>query len=105
MALEQLEQSGCPTARLDRFLAEKVPLLRKMPCPVIVNVAGHSYDDYAQTCAAMNDLDCVKAVELNVSCPNVRDGLTFGTHPGRLKELTQVVKETLPGKPLIGISS
>ena len=72
-----------------------------MPCPVIVNVAGHSFDDYVETCAAMDSLDCVAAVELNVSCPNVRDGLTFGTHPGRLKELTAAVKKVLPRKPLI----
>jgi dihydroorotate dehydrogenase (NAD+) catalytic subunit len=72
-----------------------------MPCPVIVNVAGHSFDDYTETCAAMNNLDCVAAVELNVSCPNVKDGLTFGTHPGRLKELTHEVKKVLPRKPLI----
>jgi dihydroorotate dehydrogenase (NAD+) catalytic subunit len=68
---------------------------------VIVNVAGHSFDDYAETCAAMDGLDCVAGVELNVSCPNVKDGLTFGTHPGRLKELVSVVKKVLPHKPLI----
>jgi dihydroorotate dehydrogenase (NAD+) catalytic subunit len=96
-----LNAIGLANVGLDRFLAEKVPLIRKMPCPVIVNVAGHSNDDYVETCAAMNGLDCVQAVELNVSCPNVRDGLTFGTHPGRLKELTRNVKNVLPNKPLI----
>jgi dihydroorotate dehydrogenase (NAD+) catalytic subunit len=96
-----LNAIGLANVGLDRFLLEKVPLVRKMPCPVIVNVAGHSYDDYVETCAAMNGLDCVQAVELNVSCPNVRDGLTFGTHPGRLKELTGMVKKVLPNKPLI----
>src|ERR1035441_9146453 len=49
----------------------------------------------------MNALDCAAAVELNVSCPNVKDGLTFGTHPGQLKELTAAVKAVLPHKPLI----
>jgi dihydroorotate dehydrogenase (NAD+) catalytic subunit len=96
-----LNAIGLANVGLKRFLAEKVPLLRKMPCPVIVNVAGHSFDDYAETCAAMDGLDCVAGVELNVSCPNVKDGLTFGTHPGRLKELTGVVKKVLPHKPLI----
>jgi len=96
-----LNAIGLANVGLDRFLAEKVPLIRKMPCPVIVNVAGHSTDDYTQTCAAMDGLDCIAAVELNVSCPNVKDGLTFGTHPGRLKELTQEVKRVLPHKPLI----
>lgn len=96
-----LNAIGLANVGLTRFLAEKVPLLKKMPCPVIVNVAGHSYDDYTETCGAMNDLDCVAGVELNVSCPNVKDGLTFGTHPGRLRELTAAVKKVLPDKPLI----
>src|SRR5947207_14099898 len=96
-----LNAIGLANVGLKRFLSEKVPLLKKMPCPVIVNVAGHSFDDYAETCAAMDGLDCVAGVELNVSCPNVRDGLTFGTHPGRLKELTAAVKHVLPHKPLI----
>jgi dihydroorotate dehydrogenase (NAD+) catalytic subunit len=96
-----LNAIGLANVGLDRFLAEKVPLIRKMPCPVIVNVAGHSYDDYSETCAAMNSLDCICAVELNVSCPNVKDGLTFGTNPARLRELTAMVKKVLPDKPLI----
>lgn len=96
-----LNAIGLANVGLKRFLAEKVPQLRKMPCPVIVNVAGHSFDDYTETCGAMDDLDCVAGVELNVSCPNVKDGLTFGTHPGRLKELTGQVKKVLPRKPLI----
>ncbi len=96
-----LNAIGLANVGLRRFLTEKVPLLQKMPCPVIVNVAGHSYDDYVETVAAMNDLVCVAAVELNVSCPNVKDGLTFGTHPGRLKELVTEVKKVLPGKPLM----
>jgi dihydroorotate dehydrogenase (NAD+) catalytic subunit len=96
-----LNAIGLANVGLDRFLSEKVPLLEKMPCPLIVNVAGHSYDDYLETCSAMASIGCVRAVELNVSCPNVSDGLTFGTHPGRLKELVAEVKKVLPGKPLI----
>src|SRR5207237_2038374 len=96
-----LNAIGLANVGLDRFLAEKVPLIKKMPCPVIVNVAGHSFDDYVATCGAMDSLDCIAGVELNVSCPNVKDGLTFGTHPGRLKELTAMVKRVLPHKPLI----
>lgn len=96
-----LNAIGLANVGLQRFLDEKVPLLRKMPCPVIVNVAGHSFDDYTETCAAMEGLECVHGVELNVSCPNVKDGLTFGTHPGRLKELTRAVKNVLPTKPLM----
>jgi len=96
-----LNAIGLANVGLKRFLAEKVPLLKRMPCPVIVNVAGHSEDDYVTTCAAMDELDCVVGVELNVSCPNVKDGLTFGTNAGRLLELTQLVKKVVRRKPLI----
>lgn len=96
-----LNAIGLANVGLDRFLSEKLPELRQMPCPVIANVAGHSTADYVQTVAAMNDLPEVVAVELNVSCPNVNDGLTFGTHPSRLRELTAEVKKVLPNKPLI----
>jgi dihydroorotate dehydrogenase (NAD+) catalytic subunit len=96
-----LNAIGLANVGLKRFLAEKVPLLEKMPCKVVVNVAGHSFDDYVETVAAMNGLACAAGVELNVSCPNVRDGLTFGTHPGRLRELTAEVKKVLPNKPLM----
>ena len=96
-----LNAIGLANVGLKRFLSEKVPQIRKMPCPVIVNVAGHSFDDYTETCAAMEAIDCLAGVELNVSCPNVKDGLTFGTHPGRLRELTAAVKKVLPTKPLI----
>ncbi|MDW8261007.1 MAG: dihydroorotate dehydrogenase, partial [Phycisphaerales bacterium] len=96
-----LNAIGLANVGLKRFLDEKVPLLRKMPCPVVVNVAGHSFDDYVETCGAMNDLDCVQGVELNVSCPNVKDGLTFGTNPARLQELVREVKKVLSRKPLM----
>jgi dihydroorotate dehydrogenase (NAD+) catalytic subunit len=96
-----LNAIGLANVGLRRFLSEKVPLIKKMPCPVIVNVAGHSEDDYVTTCAAMDELECVAAVELNVSCPNVKDGLTFGTNAGRLRELTQMVKKVVRRKPLI----
>ena len=49
-----LNAIGLANVGLKRFLAEKVPQLEKMPCPVIVNVAGHSFDDYTETCAAMD---------------------------------------------------
>src|SRR5215207_2303095 len=58
-----LNAIGLANVGLDRFLKEKVPQIEKMPCPVIVNVAGHSFDDYTETCAAMNGLKCLAGVE------------------------------------------
>ena len=96
-----LNAIGLANVGLKRFIDEKVPLLRTMPCPVIVNVAGHSTEDYVDTCAAMNAIDCIAGVELNVSCPNVKDGLTFGTNASRLRAVVSAVKNAMPGKPLI----
>jgi dihydroorotate dehydrogenase (NAD+) catalytic subunit len=96
-----LNAIGLANVGLKRFLEEKVPLLQTMPCPVIVNVAGHSVDDYVRTTAGVADIACVRGIELNVSCPNVSDGLTFGTNPKLLAELIREVKGSVPHKPLI----
>ena len=51
-----LNAIGLANVGLARFHSEKLPQLQKMPCPVIVNVAGHSFDDYTETCAAMDSI-------------------------------------------------
>ena len=96
-----LNAIGLANVGLGRFRTEKLPLIQKMPCPVVVNVAGHSMEDYVEVCRAMAGFDAVAGVELNVSCPNVKDGLTFGTNPALLREVTRACKQALPGKPLM----
>jgi len=98
-----LNAIGLANVGLRRFIDEKVPQLRTMTskCPIVVNVAGHSTHDYVETVAGVAPIDCVAAIELNVSCPNVSDGLTFGTNPARLRELIRVIKPACAGKPLI----
>jgi len=87
-----LNAIGLANVGLKAFIADKVPDLRKLGCPVFVNVAGHSVDDYVAVCRALDPLPEVAGLELNVSCPNVRDGLVFGTDPGLLRELTAAVR-------------
>ncbi len=96
-----LNAIGLANVGLDRFMTEKLPQIDAMPCPVVVNVAGHATDDYVEVVGAMNGLNGVGGVELNVSCPNVKDGLTFGTDARLLKELTRACKDALPDKPLM----
>ncbi|MDX1565096.1 MAG: dihydroorotate dehydrogenase catalytic subunit, partial [Phycisphaeraceae bacterium] len=90
-----LNAIGLANVGLDAFVEEKIPLLEKMQCPTIVNVAGHSLDDYVHTCGRIAEQPVVDAIELNVSCPNVDDGLTFGTDPKRLKELVDQVRRAM----------
>jgi dihydroorotate dehydrogenase (NAD+) catalytic subunit len=87
-----LNAIGLANVGLRAFIAEKVPDLPKVGCPILVNVAGHSIDDYVTVCRALDPLPEIAGLELNVSCPNVRDGLVFGTDPGLLRELTTAVR-------------
>ncbi len=83
---------GLANVGLQVFLSEKVPQLKKMRIPVIVNVAGHNIEDYVETTGRISQESVTAAIELNVSCPNVKDGLTFGTNPALLKELVRHVR-------------
>ena len=65
-----LNSIGLANPGRERFLAETLPRLRKLDVPLWISVGGFSAEDYAETCAALEDVD---AIELNLSCPNVDD--------------------------------
>ena len=96
-----LNAIGLANVGLRRFVAEKIPFIRQMPTQVLVNVAGHSIDDYLTVCAALDQYDCIAGLELNVSCPNVADGLTFGTDPRLLRQLVSEVRGVVKHTKLI----
>ncbi len=96
-----LNAIGLANVGLERFLIEKVPFIRTMPTTVLVNVAGHSLDDYVAVAAALDEHACIAGIELNVSCPNVSDGLMFGTDPRLLREVTAAVRGALKQTRLI----
>jgi len=74
----------------DYFLKETLPKLRKINVPVIVNIDASSPEEYGELAAKL-DVKGVDAVEINVSCPNIKDGgLVFGTNA---ESLAQVVRE------------
>lgn len=87
-----LNAIGLANVGLQRFIEEKVPALRRLGCPVIVNVAGRSIDEYATVCRTLDPLPEISALELNVSCPNVHNGLTFGTDAALLRDLVSAVR-------------
>ena len=74
----------------DYFLKETLPKLKKYNVPIIVNIDASSPEEYGELAAKL-DVKGVDAVEINVSCPNIKDGgLVFGTNA---KSMAQVVKE------------
>lgn len=90
-----LNAIGLANVGLDGFLREKLPFIRTMPTQVLVNVAGGSVADYVAVCEALDEVEGVAGIELNVSCPNVSDGLTFGTDARLLEQLTRACREVL----------
>lgn len=96
-----LNAIGLANVGLRRFLAEKVPFIRGMPTRVFVNVAGYTVEDYVDVCAALDEVDCLAGIELNVSCPNVADGLLFGTDAALLHKLVRAVRAVVRRRILI----
>jgi dihydroorotate dehydrogenase (NAD+) catalytic subunit len=91
---------GLPNKGCERFLAEDLPALADLPVPLIVNVMGATADEFAALVEAFAARDAVAALELNVSCPNVRTGLDIGAVPTEAAALVERLRPLTP-KPLI----
>ncbi len=96
-----LNSIGLANVGLDRFISEKLPLFRRFPCPVIVNVAGKNDEDYCRVVEELDEYDEVWGYEINLSCPNVKEGcLAFGSNPAYVEGLTRKLRD-LSTKPMI----
>src|SRR5690606_18315865 len=77
-----LNAVGLENPGLEVFLQDYLPRLEALKTAVIVNVSGLSLDDYALMAAAMPEESCIAALEVDISCPNLKDGgMAFGTGP------------------------
>jgi dihydroorotate dehydrogenase (NAD+) catalytic subunit len=75
------------------FIKEKLPFLRQFDVPVIVNIFGETVDDYGQVAEILSQTEGVHALEVNISCPNVKKGgMAFGADPSAAREVTRRVK-------------
>ncbi|MFL6213599.1 MAG: dihydroorotate dehydrogenase [Blastocatellia bacterium] len=83
------------------FVEEKLPLLRAYDTRVIANVFGYSDDDYLEAIRALNDGEGIAAYELNISCPNVKEGgIVIGNSPTAAARLTEKARR-MATRPLI----
>ncbi len=89
-----LNSVGLRNPGLAAFLTKDLPFLRTLGIPIVASTAGHSVEEYRTLAQWLSEEEGVAAVELNVSCPNVDDGLTFGADPARLTRLVASVRET-----------
>ncbi len=95
-----LNAIGLANVGLDAFIRDYVPRVGSVPTTVIASIAGYSVEDYVQCAAAMDAIDSIPAVELNVSCPNVHQGCEFAADPALLTELLRAVRSVLTRKRL-----
>ena len=91
---------GLPNKGLEGYLSRDLPQLAELPVPLIVNVMGSTREDVGRLVAAFAEREEVSAIELNVSCPNVKTGLVMGADPRELSALLDVVRP-ISEKPLI----
>jgi dihydroorotate dehydrogenase (NAD+) catalytic subunit len=91
---------GLPNKGLDGYLAEDVPELTKLPVPLITNVMGSSAEELSRLVQACDRCEAIAAIELNVSCPNVKTGLDIGADPGQLEGVVRALRDATR-KPLI----
>jgi dihydroorotate dehydrogenase (NAD+) catalytic subunit len=88
-----LNAIGLQNVGVRRFIDEKLPLLRGRGATVVVNVYGAGVDDYVTVAAALEAEEGVSALELNLSCPNVKDGgVLIGKSPRAIEEVTSAVR-------------
>lgn len=88
-----LNSVGLKNPGVEGVLAEKLPFLAQFEVPIIQSIAGSTVEDYVEATKALSLPENVKAIELNISCPNVKlGGLQFGTDPDVAADLTRQVK-------------
>ena len=93
---------GLQNPGVEKVIAEELPKLKKcFHKPVMANVSGFSLEDYAYTCARLDQQEQVGWLEVNVSCPNVHGGgMSFGTDPKMAAQVVKAVK-AVTRKPVI----
>jgi dihydroorotate dehydrogenase (NAD+) catalytic subunit len=96
-----LNAVGLQNIGVRAFVAEKIPVLRNYATHVITNVFGYSPDEYSEVIRILEDAPGLAAYELNISCPNVKQGgIQFGSDPGMVSQVVGVARKAAVNRPL-----
>jgi dihydroorotate dehydrogenase (NAD+) catalytic subunit len=100
-----LNAVGLQNKGVDYFVDHIYPEVRKFQTNVIVNVSGSSIEDYAQCAGIINTLDDIPAIELNISCPNVKQGgMAFGVNPESAAQVVSAVRKAYDKTLIVKLS-
>ncbi len=96
-----LNAIGLANVGVEVFLKEKIPFLKKYDVPLICNIAASTVEEYVECTRILTEEETIKAFEINVSCPNVKEGgLQFGNNVSMVGKITSKVKAAT-NKPVI----
>ncbi|HCY77397.1 MAG TPA: dihydroorotate dehydrogenase [Ignavibacteriales bacterium] len=96
-----LNAIGLANVGVEEFLKDKIPFLKKFDVPLICNIAASTIEEYVECTRLLDGEETIKAFEINVSCPNVKDGgLQFGNDKNAVGLVTSKVRAAT-NKPLI----
>ena len=99
-----LNSIGLENPGVQQFVEKEAPYMRSLGCAVIANMGGHSEEDYVRGAALLNEAD-IDILELNISCPNVKEGgMAFGVHPETAGRVVRLVKKELRHPLLVKLS-
>lgn len=100
-----LNAVGLQNKGVDYFIEHIYPRIKDLDTRVIVNVSGSCIDDYVAVCEKLNPLDKVAAVEINISCPNVKQGgMGFGTTCSGAENVTSAVRKAYDGTMIVKLT-
>ena len=100
-----LNAVGLQNKGVDYFVDHIYPEVRKIQTNIIVNVSGSCIDDYVQTAGIINILDDIPAIELNISCPNVKQGgMAFGVNPDSAAQVVAAVRKAYDKTLIVKLS-
>lgn len=100
-----LNAVGLQNKGVDYFIENIYPGIKDYDSNLVVNVSGSRPEDYAEVARRLSHLDGVKAIEVNISCPNVKQGgMAFGTTPEGAAMVTKAVRQAWPGTLIVKLS-
>lgn len=100
-----LNAVGLQNKGVDYFISNIYPRLTKYSSEIIVNISGASVEDYGEVASRLNGLDRINAIEVNISCPNVKaGGMAFGTTPEGAASVTREVRKRFAGHVMVKLS-
>ncbi|HRF67717.1 MAG TPA: dihydroorotate dehydrogenase [Muribaculum sp.] len=100
-----LNAVGLQNKGVDYFIQNIYPRIKDVDSQLIVNVSGATIDDYVAVCEKLAPLDRINAIEVNISCPNVKQGgMAFGTTCSGAAEVTKAVRNAYPKTVIVKLS-